>query len=88
MESIFKKMVKLSDLPLDSFLAIPKVTLYGNNDLIVENFRGIVEYSDNIVRVNTSIGLMIIKGCGLQLIEITRDDLLIEGEIINIEIKK
>jgi len=88
MDSIFKKMFKMSDLPLDTFQAIPKITLYGNNDLIVENFRGIVEYTENLIRLNTSIGLLVIRGVGLKLVEITREDLLIEGQVLIIEIRK
>ena len=53
-----KRMAEVLDLPEDIVLDVPKLTLIGNETMLIENHSGIYEYSDDIIRLNTPIGLL------------------------------
>jgi len=78
---------------LDRFLEIPKeisstepkVTIMGFNQMLIENYKNILEYQEFYIRVNTYIGIININGFNLKLEEMTSDDLKIEGKIEGID---
>ena len=56
--------------------------------MIIENFKGILEYEDYYVRVNTYIGIVNIHGTNLRLEKMTEDNIKIIGKIESIEIER
>ena len=58
------------------------MTVVGNESILLENYKGIVEYEENIIRLSNNINVF---GSGLNIEEITDDDILITGKIKNIE---
>lgn len=63
----------------------PKVTIIGFKKIMVENYKGILEYENFFVRLNTTIGVLNIKGFNLSLNEMTDEDLIITGKIESID---
>lgn len=47
-----KRMAEVLDLPEDIVLDVPKLTLIGNETMLIEEHSGIYEYSDDIIRLN------------------------------------
>ena len=64
---------------------VPILTITGQNDLTVENYKGILEYENFFVRLNTTIGVLNINGFNLSLNEMTDEDLIITGKIESID---
>ena len=56
--------------------------------MVIENYKGILEYQDFYIRINTHIGIININGFDLDLNEMTSDDLLIKGKIESIDFEK
>ena len=56
--------------------------------MIIENYKGILEYEDYYVRVNTYIGIVNIHGTNLRLEKMTEDNIKIIGKIESIEIER
>lgn len=85
-----KRMAEVLDLPEDIVLDVPKLTVIGNETMLIENHSGIYEYSDDIIRLNTPIGLLNIAGLDLVLKELSLERLYVTGIIygINFEGKK
>lgn len=83
--SLKEKMSELLELPKDIFLNVPKLTMVGNGDLLIENFKGIIEYDNDRIRINTNSGIVKITGTGLQIKEITSEDLMVNGDISSLE---
>ena len=67
------------------FGKIPKITITAFDEMLIENFKAILEYEDFFVRVSTYIGVISINGFNLKLSQITEDDILVSGKIENID---
>ncbi len=83
-----KKLDEILEIPVELSTNIPKVTIVGFERVLIENYRGILEYQDYFVRVNTHIGILNINGFNLNLEEMTTDDLLITGKIESIDFEE
>lgn len=69
------------EIPGDVILDLPKIVLVGNIQLFIENHRGIIEYTPELVRVSTGEGEVIVTGEQMVLRNILPDELLVEGKI-------
>jgi sporulation protein YqfC len=82
------RITEALELPKEIVLNVSKLTLIGNSDLIIENYKGIMEYDNGRIRVNTGAGVIKITGSRLLIKEITSEDILIYGEIDSLEFLK
>lgn len=69
------------ELPIEVTTNIPKITITGFNQIMIENYTGIIEYEEYLVKINTSIGIIIMEGNKMNLNQINENDILISGEI-------
>ncbi|MFZ5989009.1 MAG: sporulation protein YqfC [Bacillota bacterium] len=83
-----EKMTEILELPKEIVLDLPKITMFGSGNLLVENYKGIIEYDDNRIRINTSQGIIRVTGGSMVIKEITSEDLLIDGDIVSLEFLK
>lgn len=72
------------DIPRDLMMDLPKVVLVGDVQVQVENHRGIMVYTPEEVKVNTTLGDLQINGTDLSLKNILPDEILVEGRIKSI----
>ena len=75
-------------MPKEIISNIPKITIVGSNEMLIENYKGILEYEEFFVRVNTYIGIINVNGLNLNLNQITEDDMIITGKIDSIDIEE
>lgn len=73
------------DLPLDVMCDIPRTELMGQSRLSIENFRGILDYNENCVKINTTAGIIKIDGDELFIESITDEGIFIKGTILRLE---
>lgn len=69
----------------DIIAGAPLVTGYGAHRLCLENYRNIIEYSDQIIRIQTKTGRIHIKGEGLVIAYFRDDGMCVIGDINAIE---
>ena len=55
------------EIPKEVYSDIPNFIITGFEDMIIENYKGILEYEDFYVRISTSIGMVNIHGINLKL---------------------
>ncbi|MDK2822678.1 MAG: hypothetical protein PWQ67_223 [Clostridia bacterium] len=72
------------DMPKDVMLDLPKLTIIGDIQIYIENHRGIIEYTNELVRISTSLGQLAIKGESLVLRNISAEEIYIDGRIMEI----
>lgn len=80
-KKIRRTMADLLEIPGEIALDLPKIILVGNVQVIIENHRGIVEYTTESVRVIVPVGEVRLRGRNLVLRNILPDELCVEGEI-------
>ena len=76
------------ELPQEVYSNIPKLIITGFEEIILENYKGILEYEEYYASINTYIGTVNIKGTGLNLEKMTNDDIKITGKIEEIELER
>lgn len=79
---------ELLEIPKEISSEKPKLTVMGFEELLLENYKAILEYQDFYVRLSTHIGIININGFELNLNEMTNDDILITGKIESIDFEK
>ena len=85
-----RKMKRINDMlemPKEIVSNIPKLTILGFNEILIENYKGILEYEEFYVKVNTHIGIVNINGFNLKLNQMTEEDILIKGKIDSIDLE-
>ncbi|HHZ13626.1 MAG: sporulation protein YqfC [Caldicoprobacterales bacterium] len=85
LQTVRSTVSEMFELPKEITLNMPKISLIGNNQMLVENHRGIIEYTPNIIRVNSTVGVIRVQGNELHLRNIAAEDIMISGEIVSIE---
>lgn len=75
------KINELLEIPRELVSRVPKITVTGFDEILIENFKGILEYEEFFVRISTHIGNININGFNLKLSQMTEDDILVSGII-------
>ena len=75
----------VSGMPKDVIFGVPLVTAIGQSEICVENYRGILEYTDRLIRIQTKLGKIHIIGKGLQVEYYSNDEMKAIGHIEMIE---
>ena len=55
--------------------------------MVIENYKGILEYEDFFVRINTFQGIINVNGFNLKLNQMTQDDIMLTGNIESVDIE-
>ena len=76
-----RKIDKFLEIPKEVYSNNPKIVITGFDELIVENFKGILEYEEFFVRISTYIGIISINGYNLNLENMSDDDIKVTGKI-------
>lgn len=81
------RVAKMLDLPEEGFEFVLKMTMLGNEYIVIENHRGIYEFFEHNISLLSDSGTVKISGENLVLRETDSDRLYITGNIkgINIE---
>lgn len=78
-----KKRLGMSlDVPLNTILNIPRVTIIGTYQVYVENHQGILEFTSQRLRLRMVSGQLQITGRGLMIRQVNREEMFVEGEMI------
>lgn len=80
-------MVDILEMPPDVMLDLPKLVMIGRQELLLENHRGIIEYSLTRVRVKTSVGQITVTGEELILKNLKPDEMQVKGKISAVTIE-
>ena len=80
-----KNMTEALELPKEIMLNLPLISLVGREEVTIENYRGILEYSEEVVRIGTAAGVLCLKGNGLCLKQLSAECMVVTGTITGME---
>jgi len=64
-------------------LDIPKIVMLGNREMVVENYKGIIEYTPGKITLDANPKGIKVLGNNLEIKSVSQEMLLISGEIEN-----
>ena len=79
------RMADAANLPKDVVLGVPILTLAGQYEENIETYRGILEYTEQLIRINVRSGQIRITGKSLEINYYTTTDMKITGKVEKIE---
>ena len=79
---------KFLELPKEVCSNVPKIIITGFDEMLIENFKGILEYEEFYIRINTYIGIININGYQLKLENMTDDDIRVSGKIESFDFER
>ena len=82
---VLDAVAELFDLPADVVAGLPRLELIGSRQLYLERHTGILAYSEEQIDVNTSGGVLRVRGERLSLLAMTAEELRIGGIIAAVE---
>ncbi|MFA5575750.1 MAG: sporulation protein YqfC [Tissierellaceae bacterium] len=85
-EDVKYSISKSLELPMDIIMDLPKLNLVGDMEASLQNHKGIIEYTEEVIRINTRIGVFKILGENLEIKTILSEEIIVAGLIKRIEI--
>jgi sporulation protein YqfC len=83
-ESYLETLSTNLKIPSDILTGAPILTATGKNQICLENYKGIIEYTGNLIRIQTKICRIHIEGENLNIDYFTDEEMRISGVIHNI----
>ena len=77
--TIREKIADAVDISKNIMLGMPLVTMVGDRELTIENYAGIIEYGDEIIRIKCKAVNVSITGKNMELKTMTEEFLYITG---------
>ncbi|GAA0135941.1 sporulation protein YqfC [Paenibacillus sp. YSY-4.3] len=82
---IRKWAVEALDLPGELVFDLPRLTMIGNKQLLIENHRGVVHFSPEELHLELKQGVLKVEGAELVIKAIMPEEVVIEGRISGIK---
>lgn len=80
-----EKLSRFLEIPAVSFGGEAQIELAGNREAIVDGCQGILEYDENLVKINVGKMAVQFSGRNLCIRSMTQHSVIIEGYIVAIE---
>ena len=84
----YSKLDNLLELPREVASSDIKITINGFDEILIENYKNILEYQDVLIKINTFEGTITIYGFNLKLEQMTDEDIKVKGKIDTIEFER
>lgn len=88
MKGKLSKITAFLEMPEEIMTDKPRITILGFDELVIENYKNILEYDEIFIKVNTYIGAINISGINLKLIQMNKDDIMVTGKISSIDFEE
>ena len=84
-ENVKSNLVESLELPMDIMYGAVIITAMGRNQILVENYKGIIEYTQEKIRLQTKTCQVTIQGKRLIVEYYTNEEMKITGTICQIQ---
>ena len=80
-----EKMTGLLSLPKEIALNLPHIMATGREEINIENYKNLIEFTDTKIRIHTATGMLAIVGQRLMLKQVTTENILVSGNIAGLQ---
>ncbi len=86
-KKIKQNLSEILELPIDVSLDLPRVVIHGHLGVLIQNHRGIIMCSSERITIGIGRGQITILGDGLEVEEVSREDIVIRGSIKSVHME-
>ena len=86
--NFFEYMMEQSSLGPDSVPGQPIIEIAGDCRVLIENHHGVAAYGREKILVNVKYGSVCICGCNLEMMHMTKEQLVIYGRIDSVSLQR
>ena len=87
-KNLKSRITDAAGIPKDVILGVPIISVTGQNEACIENYRGILEYTDKLIRIQTKLGKIHVTGRELHIEHYNNDEMKITGHITTLEFQE
>lgn len=84
----FEHMLGQTTLAPESIPGLPIVEIAGEHRVLIENHQGVAAYGQEKILVNVKFGSVCICGCNLEMLRMTKEQLVIYGRIDSVGLQR
>ena len=84
MDELRRFLSRFLELPEDLLLDLPRLTLIGDLQVLIENHRGLRAFSPEYVIVETAKGQLEVHGASLHIGAVDREAIIVTGAIVSV----
>ena len=88
MDSFFKEIAGLTELPFDTAFSAYRYINMGGAALYVQGHKGIVSFGTEKIVLRVTKARLEISGNGLKIKQLSSDDIMVLGEIVSVKSEK
>lgn len=77
-----EKFLDFMDMPAELLNDTYRITMVGNQSILIEKYKSILEYDENIIRTSSGVT---IQGTSLSIEEIGDNEIFVTGKLLTIE---
>lgn len=86
--SFFEQLSEYADISMEPLSTQPIIEIAGENRVLIENHFGVKEYSRQKITAAVKFGCVHICGTGLNILRMTKEQLIIQGRIMAISLER
>lgn len=87
-DNVKDKVINFLEMPKEMLSGYIKVSIIDNNYILLEGNSKIEDYTDTYIKIKTIKYVILLEGRKLDITEMNKDELVIEGQINNISYVK
>ena len=87
-QNLFAYVMEQAALPQESVPGHPIVEIYGDRRVLIESHLGIAAYGKERILVNVRFGIICVCGCNLEILRMTKEQVIIHGNIDSVTIQR
>jgi len=84
----WERLSEEADLLSEPYPGQPIVEIAGDRQVLIENHQGVKAYSRESILIKVKYGCICVCGCGLEMMRMTRDQLIIRGQIESVTLQR
>ncbi len=85
MINLKEKLYTAVDIPKEAVSNLPFITMVGNEEVVIENYRAVLDYKPQYIKINTKLGVIKIEGDNIDIKFIRKNEISIVGQIRSVE---
>lgn len=80
-----RELADFLELPREIILNQPRLTIVGTMQCLLENHRGVIEYTNEMIRIAVAEGEIILRGDNLVIRTLAGEEIAVEGKISSLD---